>query len=278
MADKHVSDTASVQDRVFKKGSRTYFTSSLFFPENVRKQVATLYAFVRVADNFVDGTPPDRPGFDSFTARYRDALAGARTGDPVVDDFVCLMRDRDFDPAWVDAFLAAMEADFVKAEYDRLEDTLGYIYGSAEVIGLFMARILDLPKASYPYARLLGRAMQYINFIRDVDEDLRLGRRYLPLEGTGLASLDRGLAEGDDRSVARFVRHHLALYRGWQSEAEKGFCMIPRRYRIPIKTASDMYKWTARRIERNPAIVFDRQVKPRASRIVLRGLANALAS
>lgn len=268
----------AIQDSVFKKGSRTYFRSSFFFPRDVRSQVSTLYAFVRVADNFVDSMPQDRPGFDSFRARYRDALAGARTGDPVVDDFVRLMRDRSFDPAWVDAFLAAMEADLVRAEYDRLEDTLGYIYGSAEVIGLFMARILDLPEASLPFARLLGRAMQYINFIRDMDEDLRLGRRYLPLEGTGLQALDRRLAGQDPSSVARFVRYHLALYRGWQSEAEKGFRMIPRRYRIPIKTASDMYKWTARRIERNPSIVFSRQVKPRTSRIMLQGLANALAS
>ncbi len=278
MAESGTVGNTSIQDRVFKKGSKTYFRSSLFFPEVVRRQVSTLYAFVRVADNFVDGSPQDRPGFDAFRARYRQALAGTRTGDPVVDDFVRLMQERGFDPAWVDAFLAAMEADFVTKEYDRLEDTLGYIYGSAEVIGLFMARILDLPEASYPFARLLGRAMQYINFIRDVDEDLRLGRRYLPLEGTGLSSLDGSIRELDASSLARFVRHHLALYRGWQSEAEKGFAMIPRRYRIPIKTASDMYKWTARRIESRPAIVFSRQVKPAASRIVLRGLANALAS
>jgi len=278
MAGSGAAASTAIQDRVFKKGSTTYFRSSLFFPESVRRQVSTLYAFVRVADNFVDGSPQDRPGFDLFRARYRAALAGTRTGDPVVDDFVRLMRDRALDPAWVDAFLAAMEADFVKNEYDRLEDTLGYVYGSAEVIGLFMARILDLPEASYPFACLLGRAMQYINFIRDVDEDLRLGRRYLPLEGTGLRTLDRTTGEQDPSSLARFVRHHLALYRGWQSEAEKGFAMIPRRYRIPIKTASDMYKWTARRIESRPAIVFSRQVKPRTSRIVLQGLANVLAS
>ena len=271
-------ESTPIQERVFRKGSTTYFTSSFFFPEDVRKQVATLYAFVRVADNFVDRVPQDRPGFDSFVGRYREALAGVRTGDPVVDDFVRLMHDRGFDPAWVEAFLAAMAADFVRAEYDRLEDTLGYIYGSAEVIGLFMSRILDLPEASLPYARLLGRAMQYINFIRDLDEDLRLGRRYLPLEGTGLNALDRGRAKSDPRSLEKFVRYHLALYRGWQAEAEKGFHMIPRRYRVPIKTASDMYKWTAQRIERTPEIVFNRQVKPRTSRIVLQGLANVLAS
>jgi len=268
---------SEIQDRVFRKGSRTYFTSSLFFPRLVRQRVAALYAFVRVADNFVDASPQDRRGFEAFRSLYRRASGGERTGNPVVDEFVQLMAEASLEPAWVDAFFRAMEADFTIREYDRLEDTLAYVYGSAEVIGLSMARILGLPAASHPYARLLGRSMQYINFIRDLEEDRGLGRRYLPLEGTGLHRLEPDLAVRDPRGLERFVRHHLALYRGWQREAEKGFEMIPRRFRIPIKTASDMYNWTARRIERRPELVFRRPVKPGRSRIVLRALSNALA-
>ncbi|HVP17397.1 MAG TPA: squalene/phytoene synthase family protein, partial [Spirochaetia bacterium] len=176
---------------VFQKGSRTYFTSSLFFPERVRREVSVLYSFVRVADDFVDATPQDRAGFEAFRQRYSASLHGKNTPDPVVDDFVRLMHEKQFEPAWVDAFLSSMEADFSIREYDTVEDVLRYIYGSAEVIGLFMARILDLPRDSHPYAQMLGRAMQYINFIRDIDEDARLGRRYLPFLGIGLDSLDR---------------------------------------------------------------------------------------
>jgi len=269
---------AEIHRTIFKKGSRTYHTSSLFFPAPVRRDVSTLYAFVRVADDFVDAVPQDRRGFEQMRSRYRAALAGAWVRDPVVDDFVRLMREKAFDPAWVEAFLSSMEADFTTRQYDRLEDTLAYIYGSAEVIGLFMARILDLPERSHPYAQLLGRAMQYINFIRDIEEDGRLGRRYLPLEGTGLERLDRDYAERHPERLARFVEHHLALYRGWQRQAEKGFGMIPWRYRIPIKTASDMYQWTARRIERDPLVVFDRKVKPGKPRIILQAFTNALAA
>lgn len=50
------------------------------------------------------------------------------------------------------------------------------------MIGLFMAEILGLSPESHPYARLLGRAYQLINMIRDVGEDLRLGRVYIPEE------------------------------------------------------------------------------------------------
>ena len=59
---------------IFLRGSHTYFWSSLFFPLSVRREVATLYAFVRTADDFVDQVPSDREGFESFEESYREAL------------------------------------------------------------------------------------------------------------------------------------------------------------------------------------------------------------
>jgi phytoene synthase len=262
---------------IFKKGSKTYFTSSLFFPPNIRQDVFTLYGFVRVADNFVDSVPQNGRGFLDFRRRYEKALAGEKTEDPIIDPFVELLQRKRFDPLWVKAFLDSMERDLSKREYDTLGETLGYIYGSAEVIGLFMARILNLAEDSLPYAAMLGRAMQYINFIRDIEEDASLGRRYLPLAGTPLVSLHPGYVQGHPTEFHAFMEYHLGLYRGWQREAEKGFALIPRRYRLPIKTASDMYAWTARRIQNRPTVVFERKVKPRKSRIILRALANAMS-
>jgi phytoene synthase len=260
----------------FKQGSKTYFNSSLFFPAAVRRDVFALYGFVRVADNFVDSVPQDPDGFHRFEQSYRKAWQEGQVGDPIIDAFVELGRRKDFDPAWTDAFLHSMELDLQKKEYDTLDETLEYIYGSAEVIGLYMARLLDLVPASYPHAERLGRAMQYINFIRDIDEDRTLGRRYLPLEGTPLKKLDRDYVRSHPRQFSEFLRHHLSMYEQWQREAEQGFRYIPRRYLIPIKTASDMYNWTAGRIEEDPMIVFQRKVKPSKLRIWGTVLANAL--
>jgi phytoene synthase len=260
----------------FQSGSKTYFNSSLFFPAPVRRDVFALYGFVRVADNFVDRVPQDGEGFRRFAAAYRRAAQGRPAGDPLIDSFLELARRKGFDPAWTDAFLHSMELDLSKSSYDTLEQTLQYIYGSAEVIGLFMARVLELPEVSHPHARLLGRAMQYINFIRDIDEDRGLGRRYLPLEGSPLESLDPETARRRPEAFREFLRRHLALYKGWQAEAEAGYRYIPRRYLIAVKTAADMYNWTARRIERDPLVVFRRKVKPSRGRILLQVAVNAL--
>jgi phytoene synthase len=194
----------------------------------------------------------------------------------VVDDFVDLARKEGFDPLWTRAFLDSMEADLHRAAYDTLEDTLGYIYGSAEVIGLFMSRLMGLPAESFQAARLLGRAMQYINFIRDVAEDRTLGRRYLPLNGFDPRVVEPEWAQGHAAQFSDWLRSHLGLYRQWQEEALAGFPFIPYRYRIAVAAAADMYWWTAATIERNPLVVFEKKVKPRRFRIYSAILRNAM--
>ncbi|MFO7848982.1 MAG: phytoene/squalene synthase family protein [Spirochaetia bacterium] len=260
--------------QAFKQGSTTYFNSSIFFPPEVRRDVFYLYGFVRIADNFVDAVPQDADGFYGFMDSYLKAREGRPSGDPIIDRFVELEERKHFNPAWTGAFLSSMEADLTKSEYNTLEETLGYIYGSAEVIGFFMSRILGLPEEALEAAALQGRAMQYINFIRDIKEDLQLGRRYLPLEGSDLPTLDEEYVEAHPRQFIDFHTRQIELYRDWQRRAEEGYRYIPKRYRIPIKTAADMYLWTARQIERDPLVVYRRKVKPNKSRIVLKALQN----
>jgi 15-cis-phytoene synthase len=271
-----VSTITTLHRDTFRAGSRTYYNSSIFFPERVKEDVYLLYGFVRTADNYVDSVPQDGAGFRSFVERYRTAVAGTRSGDPIIDPFVELADRKGFDPKWTDAFLYSMELDLTKRIYRTLDETLEYIYGSAEVIGLYMAKILDLDERSYRFAELQGRAMQYINFIRDIDEDRRLGRVYLPLGDSGFEKLDRESALANPGRFESFVRKQIERYDGWQREAEAGYRYIPRRYRIPIRTASDMYNWTARTIDRDPFLVFDRQVKPGKARVVMTALANFL--
>lgn len=276
--------SGEIQAQVFKAGSTTYFNSSLFFPPAMRAEVFALYGFVRVADNFVDAVPQEAEAFRRFVARYRAARAGTPADDAIIDDFTALARRLEFDPAWTDAFLASMEADLTQRFYRTEAEMLEYVYGSAEVIGLYMAKIMRLPAEAQFAAQRLGRAMQVINFIRDAAEDAGLGRRYLPLERDGVRLLDvpddwlpsREWAQAHPAEWTAFLRGHLERYAAWQAEAEAGYRFIPRRPRMAVRTAGDMYNWTARKIAADPFVVFARQVKPKKARIVAQALWNGL--
>lgn len=265
--------------RIFRNGSKTYFYSSLFFPPGIREDVFKLYSFVRVADDFVDTIPQKSEEFYAFRERYMRGMEGEATGDVIVDSFVELSERKGFEPGWVDAFLASMEADLHTRVYPTIKRLRTYLYGSAEVVGLMMAKTIGLPAESYGSARHLGRAMQYVNFIRDIAEDLSLGRTYFPqneLRENELESLEYDYVYENPSGFRGFMHTQLGRYINWQIESEKGFDYIPKRYLIPIKTASEMYKWTARVIWNNPFIVYALKVKPSITRIVSQIGYNAL--
>ena len=140
-----------------------------------------------------------------------------------------------------------------------------------------MAKILDLPKKSYDHAKFLGRGMQYINFIRDIHEDDKLNRIYFPrneLQSFDLDNLNYDYVIKHQESFTLFINKQLERYCGWQEWAELGYHYIPRRYLIPIKTASEMYKWTGRKIQDDPFLIYKLKVKPMISQIVVNTLIN----
>ena len=260
---------------IFKQGSKTYYNSSYFFPEPVRQQVLVLYGFVRTADDLVDAIPSQNEAFQDFRKDWETASRTGKSDNFIIQAFVDLSRKLNFNNAWTKAFLDSMAMDLEHKVYNTLAETEEYIYGSAEVIGLFMAKIMNLPEESWKGAMKLGKAMQFINFIRDIAEDNVLGRAYFPkedLDNCGLESLDSSYIFQHQANFEKFVHLQLCRYNAWQLEAEENFKYIPKRYLIPIKTASEMYKWTAKKIAKNPAQVFTKKIKPRRYRIFLTAL------
>ncbi len=282
----------SLEKDIFKNGSTTYYWSSKFFPKSVRDDVFKLYSFVRVVDDMVDSIPADIGRFDAMLKRWKTVKKQLKSKqiptplDDSVDEKVLaniayIVHRFDCDTAWVDSFLASMKMDVDKRVYEKLDDTIDYMYGSAEVIGLFMVKILKLPGqgmgASKPepevmrYARMQGRAMQYINFLRDIAEDIELGRCYFPartLKKHGLKDLSQKSAQSNPNAFKELMNEQLSLYEQWQAEADKGLSYIPKRLRIPLQTATDMYNWTASEIKKNPFIVYEKKLKPKKRRVI----------
>lgn len=263
---------------IFKKGSTTYYYSSLFFPPDIRNEVFTLYAFVRTADNYVDELPQKEKEFREFEKNTYQAFAGVHVGNPIIDEFVALAKKKKFQHDWVEAFLNSMKQDLSQKTYQTFQDLEAYMYGSAEVIGLMMASIFDLPKESYPFAQAQGKGMQLINFIRDVKEDLDLGRVYLPqddLKDCGVSRLPLQTEE-EKKGFVACMRRQIRRYERIQAEAEKGYHFLPRMLRYPVRTASDMYLWTAKQIEKDPLIVFEKKVKPKKWKVMMRYVYNSV--
>lgn len=268
---------SNLQINIFRKASKTYYYSSLFFPKDVKDDIFILYSFVRTADDLVDTLPQNKLAFNQFVEDYKKAIRTRKSRDIILDSFVKMVIRRKINKLWINSFLKAMAADLATKKYITLKQTEQYIYGSADVIGLMIAKILDLPKESYPYAKLLGKSMQLSNFIRDIEEDNALGRCYFPqtdLRKFKLKSLDQKETSKNDIQFIKFIRFQIRRYFKWQRQAEIGFKFIPRKYRIAIMTASDMYKKTQEIIYKDPFVIYQKKVKPTKIKVIARGLYN----
>lgn len=275
------------ETQIFKQGSKTYYFSSIFFPKSVKKDVFKLYSFVRTADDYVDRPTPNHKAFYELKQLWdqhkhdRIPIADFTNDDSlntrVIKNIIYIMRKYQFEKDWIEAFFGSMQRDLENSHYQTLNDTLQYVYGSAEVVGLMMARIMGLPKFANQSAKLQGRAMQYVNFLRDIDEDVKLGRCYFPqedLEAFGLKSIDHSHVISNKQKFEDFMLFQLKRYYQWQNEAYDGFKYIPFRLRLPLKTAVDMYNWTAAQIALDPLSVYRYKHKPTRFRVIIGGLRN----
>jgi phytoene synthase len=278
---------------IFKNGSTTYFYSSLFFPREIWEKVATLYAYVRTADDLVDAVPQKNQAFAEFVKETKNIIAlyvtaQKNTGSwingrkvyanvvekgefgEIIQPFVELLFQHAIPTSWVVSFLRSMAADLTEGgswiRYRSAAQTEAYIYGSAEVIGLMLCKLMNLPREAYSAAKMQGAAMQHINFIRDMHEDCELKRQYFSQEVLRTFAIDSlcedVLSEGKYDAFKKFVSVEVAKFRAQQAQAEVGYRYIPYRYRVAITTAAQLYSWTADVIEQNPRVIFERKVKP----------------
>lgn len=265
---------------IFKQGSTTYYYASIFFPRHIREDVFTLYAFVRTADDYVDALPQQKEDFLAFERQTQAAFRGIAVGNPIITQFVELAQRKRFEKAWIDAFLFSMKQDLTKHTYRTFHELEEYMYGSAEIIGLMMARIFDLCPQSHLFAKLQGKAMQLINFVRDVQEDLDLNRVYLPqeeLENTKILHVPPQSNE-ERAQFNTYIRTQIHRYKQIQKKAEEGYQYIPKPFLIPVKTAAQMYNWTADQIQKNPLIVFEKKVKPHKLQVLYQYALNAVGT
>jgi phytoene synthase len=271
---------------------RTYYLATLLLPPGKRPYVHALYGFARYADEIVDDLDPtlaaaDRAGrLERWAARFLDHLRAGESDDPVGRAVVHTARRWDIPAARFEEFLAAMRMDLAVVEYRDYDDLMRYVWGSAAVIGLQMLPILEPvvdSTVAEPYAVDLGVAFQLSNFIRDVGEDLRRGRIYLPMADLAQFGVDRErLARGVvDGPIRRLLGYEVARARELYRSAEPGIMLLHPTSRDCIRTALRLYRGILDEVERADYRVLDRRVSVGLTRrlaVAVPGLARATAA
>tara|TARA_B100000676_G_scaffold104978_1_gene104747 strand:- start:7603 stop:8442 length:840 start_codon:yes stop_codon:yes gene_type:complete len=185
----------SVSSKVMYEYSTSFYLSTFLLSKEMKQAIYSVYAFVRLADEIVDSFHDyDKEKLlNDFHNEFDQSIENKISLNPIFNSFQSTYHKYNFEYELVESFLNSMRLDLNKQSYD--DDTFSnYIYGSAEVVGLMCLKVFvhgDSNKYDKlkPYAISLGAAFQKVNFLRDIDHDVKtLDRDYFNLNSSSKIS------------------------------------------------------------------------------------------
>lgn len=251
---REASDLAACR-ALLRGGSRSFHAASLLLPRRVRDPATALYAFCRLADDAVDLCGEDRfAALASLRERLDRAYAGRPLPVPADRALAGVVARFGVPRALPEALLEGFAWDAQGRRYRTLGELHAYAARVAGTVGAMMAVLMGVRDLEV-VARAcdLGVAMQLTNIARDVGEDARLGRLYLPEEWLREAGVDPEafLARpAFSEPLAGVVRRLLACADALYARADRGIARLPAACRPGIAAARHLYAGIGREVER----------------------------
>ena len=249
-------------ERITAHHSRSFHLASGLLPEEKRSAVRALYAFCRTVDDIVDESVEGER--ESQLDYWRGMV---EHGSFLDDDLVAA--------AWADTLtryhiprhyalqlIDGVNRDLTQSRYQTFEELATYCYGVASTVGLMSMYIVGFKSGeAVPYAIKLGVALQMTNILRDIGEDYRNGRLYLPREELAFYGIrEQDIAEGRITDNWRqFIKFQIDRTRQLYAESWEGMKMLEREGQLAIGAASVFYQGILDEIENHDYDVFTRR-------------------
>lgn len=248
-------ETAEANLDFLGRNSKTFRFASSFLSKDAQRLVAGVYGWCRVSDDLVDEAahlPREqvRARLDAWQDLSRSAYQGNATGVPLLDVLFGEMRERNVPFDHAQDLIDGLRMDLEPSRYCDALHLRTYSYRVASTIGAWLVRStgIDSPWV-LERAEALGHAMQLTNILRDVGDDLRMGRVYIPLEDlaeAGLSEEDLQLfADGTKPLDERWTR----LMETLMDRADRDYALayeampaLPSSFRFGVAVAASVYQ------------------------------------
>ena len=261
-SDTSLNVAVKFSRKVLKTHSTSFFIVTRFLPKFMRDEVELVYGSVRFPDEIVDSfdikNDEKKELLSNWRNKYRLALESGSFEDSINKDvpillagFTEVVKKYSIPSSYYESFLDAMELDVEPRDFEDTDDLINnYVYGSAIVVGYFLAYVygssqIDNFEETLKSSKELGIALQLTNFIRDINEDLKRGRVYIPktiLNNNGIDLKNYGNNVNQNTSSINAARMELAsIANKYYKESEKGIESFSPESRVAIKACIELY-------------------------------------
>lgn len=246
MAFEGTDPARAVQESI-RKNSRTFLFATGLLPRRKRNAIRALYAFCRATDDLVDEGKATYEEMEEWREKVK--LPSREQHDPTLYLWAVTREKYPINPRYEDELISGVASDISPRVYHTWEELEAYCYHVASTVGLLSIPVVGLRKGlrfeqAAPYAITLGIALQLTNILRDVGEDARRGRVYLPesdLERFGLTRADI-LAGVQDERFNALMKFEIARARKLYLDALPGIAMLSPSGQLAVGAAALLYR------------------------------------
>lgn len=257
---------------ITRRYARTFYFASHVLPEAKRDAAYVVYAFCRYADNLTDVHREDTeliPDAERQIARLREELDAvyAPAGPTRWVALREVVRTYSIPRQYFDELLTGVAMDLTPRRFETWADLELYCYRVASVVGLIMTHIFGATTAAaLTHAAQLGTAMQLTNILRDIGEDLRMDRVYLPQEDLRAHGVTEEMLAGGrvTPAIRALIQCEISRARALYADADPGILMIPDDgSRFSTQLMRTLYSRILDAIEKNAYDVFSQRAHVR---------------
>ena len=256
--------------RLHRRFGTTYFFATRRLPTTYQRRVNALYGFVRVPDEWVDNPRTQdlterRRQIRNYRNEFLRGMDGVSPNHPVLRAFCDVAHEVSLPLEEPLRFLDAMEQDIDTSRYETYDELRHYMRGSATAVGLMMCRLLEsrMDHSVETAATALGEAMQLTNFLRDIGEDYRRGRIYMPIEDLNRfpGSYQAIVNQEVTTAFMQLMKFQIDRARHLYAESDPGILLLPRAVQPGVKLARILYSKILNKIEEQHYDVFTRRAR-----------------
>ena len=252
---------------IARRTGKNFYYSFLVLPPEKRRAMCAIYAFMRHSDDIADGAANPAlasEGLRAWRTQVDAALNGRNPDEPTLPALADTVRRYRIEPHRFHELLDGAEMDQTKLRYETFAELYRYCYHVASVVGLIVLPIFGYKDESAKVpAEACGIAFQLTNILRDVKEDARLGRIYLPREDLRKFGVEEADIMNGQATPAFFelMRFEAGRAREYYSKARPLLTLIDEDSRGTLAVMLAIYGGILDKIEKKHFAVFDERIR-----------------
>jgi phytoene synthase len=249
-------------EKITAQHSKSFYFASALLPEEKRSAVRALYAFCRTVDDIVDESAEAERGAHLDYWRGMVETASFSDNDLVAAAWADTLTRYHIPRHYALQLIDGVARDLLPTRYQTFDQLATYCYGVASTVGLMSMYIVGFKNNdAAAYAIKLGVALQLTNILRDVGEDYRSGRLYLPREEMAFYGIrESDIAEGRlTDNWRQFMKFQINRTRQLYEESRTGIKLLEREGQLAVGSASVFYQGILDEIEKKDYNVFTRR-------------------